>query len=182
MAMTLSAKVIGTHVLAFPEGGNVTVAGSGGTGAAGRNRKPDSTDPLWVDLGVIEEASDNLSDTEIEIYSPSPGRLRLYDVINVKDKLTMKFTCSEFGPTAVEVLYRTLALTTVSTQFNPLEGTTKKFWLKFQRYDQADAQAIVLDVWARLKIDGDVSFGGADLTKAAFEALVLHSQYNTGTL
>src|SRR5436190_23748101 len=121
MGMSIGTKVLGTHVLFFREGDNVTVAGSGGTGAAGRNRKPGPTDPLWVDLGVIEESSDNLTDTEIEVYAPTPGRLRLYDVIAVKDKLALKFTTSEFGFIHAEILYRTLALTAASTQFNPLE-------------------------------------------------------------
>ena len=100
----------------------------------------------------------------------------------MKDKLSLKFKVSELSALAIETLYRTLSLTSASTQFNPLEGKTKKGWLKFQRYDQGDAVTLVMDTFCRLKVDGDVSFGGSDLTKVGFEALVLHSIYNTGTL
>lgn len=171
--------MLGTHAFFFRDGDAFTVPTAG---TAGRESKPGATDAGWVDMGVISESSDSLDSTEVEIYKPAPGRLRLYDVLSTKDKLTVKFTTDEFGPLSVEALYRTLKLTSASTQFNPLEGIPKKGWLKLQRYDQDDNQRMVLDLFVRLKISGDVSMGGADLVKPQFEALVLHSTLNTGTL
>jgi hypothetical protein len=179
MAMTLAAMMLGTHAFFFRDGTAYTVPGAG---TAARESKPGATDPAWIDMGVVAESSDSLEDTEIEIYKPAPGRLRLYDVLSTKDKLTVKFTTEEFGPFSVEALYRTLALTSASTQFNPLEGIPKKGWLKLQRYDQDDNLRVVLDLFVRLKIAGEVSMGGADLVKPQFECMVLHSTLNTGTL
>lgn len=179
MGLALASYILGSHAFFFREGDPYTVPAAG---TAGRNAKPGATDPAWIDLGVIEEASDSLESTEIEIYAPTPGRLRLYDSIETKDKLTLKFTTSELSAFAIETLYRTLALTSASAQFNPLEGKPKKGWLKCQRYDQTDAQRIVLDTFVRLKVAGDVNMGGGELVKVPFEAVVLHSTLNTGTL
>jgi hypothetical protein len=109
-------------------------------------------------------------------------RQRLWEVITTKDELMIKFSAAELSAFAIEALFRTLALTAASTQFNPLEGKTKKGWLKFQSYDNSDAQILVLDVFCILKITGDVPFGGGDLAKCQFEASIIHSTLNTGTL
>src|SRR5437867_13369495 len=135
MGLSIAPYVLGSHAFFFRDGDAYTVPGAG---TASRTAKPGATDPQWIYLGIIEEASDQLEDNEIEVYAPSPGRLRLWDIINTKDKLGFKFTTSELGPLALETLYRTLPLTSASTQFNPLEGNTKKGWLKLQRYDQGD--------------------------------------------
>lgn len=179
MSLSIAPYIIGTHAFFFRNGDAYTVPGAG---TCGRESKPGAADPAWIDLGVIEESSDNLDDSKIEVYRPGPGRLRLWDVLSTKDKLMVKFTCSELGPLAVETLYRTLALTEASSQFNPLEGVVKKGWLKIQRYDQADAQRVILDLFVMLSISGDLNFGGGELVKPQFEAMVLHSTLNTGTL
>jgi hypothetical protein len=178
MALATGSYVFGQHAFFFRDGDAYTVPGAG---TASRTAKPGETDPAWMNLGIVEEASDGLEDTEIEIFAPTPGRLRLYDVINTKDKLNLKFTTSELSAVAVETLYRTLSLSPSSTQFNPLEGKTKKGWLKIQRYDQGDAQRIVMDLFCRLKVTGDTPMHG-DLVKVTWEAAVLHSTLNTATL
>jgi hypothetical protein len=179
MAFTLQPYVIGTHALFFRDGDTYTVPSAG---TASRIAKPGPTDTGWMDMGIIEEASDNLTDNEIKIFAATPGRQRLYDIINVKDELVIKFTTSEVGLIHIETLYRTNKLSTGTDQFNPLEGSTKKGWLKLQRYDQRDASRLVMDVFCRLKIASDVGMGGGDLTKPQFEAAVLHSVLNVGVL
>ena len=179
MALTKDTYVIGTHAYFQLEGAAFT---SPVAGVVGRESKPDASDTGWIDLGVIEDAEDNLTDTEIEVYKASPGRLRLYDVINVKDKLTIKVTCKELSPLAVQTLYRCQPLTPTSTQFNPLGGKSVKGWLKIQRYDQNDQQRMIMDVYVRLKVSSAVKFGGDALAETEFEALVLQSTQNTATL
>jgi hypothetical protein len=172
--------LLGAHVFFFREGDTLTFSGTSGVASA--SNKPNAADTAWIDLGLIDEASFGLEETDIEVWGPQPGRLRLANLLSTKEKITFKFTCGELSPLAVETQLRTLALSSSSTQFNPGEGVLKKGWLKAQLYDQNDAQRIVLDVWSRLKMAGDISVGGADLVKPQFEALVLHSIYNTGTL
>ena len=71
--------------------------------------------------------------------------------------------------------------TSASTQYNPLEGATKKGWLKLQQYNQTDAQVNTMDVYVQIKVSGEISFAD-NLVTAQFEARVLHSILNTGTL
>lgn len=152
------------------------------TGMASASVKPGPNDAGWIAIGKVEEASDSREGNDIEIYAPQPGKIVLSDVIRNKHKLMLKFTAQEWGPFAAEVQYLTENLNGSSTQFNPLEGDDKKGWLKLQRYDQNDNLRLVLDVWCRISISGDVQFGGSDIVKPAFEALVLHSALNTGSL
>jgi hypothetical protein len=170
--------VLGTHIFFFRDGDAFTVPA---VGTAGRNAKPGATDPKWIDLGVIEDSEDQRESEDIKIFAPSPGRIRKYDVIESKDELKLSFTTKEASPLVLEVLYKTLPLDGASAQFNPLEGQTKKGWVKAQRYGQDDQQRLVLDVFVRLKITNAVKMGGA-LLEATFEAEVLHSTLNTGTL
>jgi hypothetical protein len=179
MPLTQRTIISGAHAFFFRDGDAYTVPGAG---TASRIAKPGPTDPVWISLGVLEEATVSIDGQDIKIFAPTPGRQRLWDVITTKDELMIKFSAAELSAFMIETLFRTLALTGASTQFNPLEGKTKKGWLKFQAYDQADAQLLVLDVFAVLKITGDVNFGGGELAKCQFEALTLHSTLNTGTL
>lgn len=179
MPLSIGSRAIGTHALFFRDGDAYTVPGAG---TAGRNAKPGASDPAWINVGIISESSDQRETTELEVHAPSPGLKRLYDVVEVLDKLTIKFTVDEVSPLAMEVLYRSLPLTAASTQFNPLEGKTKKGWLKLQRYDQNDVAVLIADLFVHLKVASEVNFGGSELAKIPFEAKVLHSIYNTCTL
>lgn len=164
-----------------------TTADTGGTvllsGTASASFRPGANDSSWIALGICEECSDSREiGNEIEIYGPSPGKLVLQDIIENKQKLIIKFTLSEWSAFVNEVLYLTESLNSSSSQFNPLEGEPKKGWLKIQRYDQDNDQRLVLDLWGKLKISGDVQFGGSDIVKPQLEFTVLHSTLNTGTL
>lgn len=179
MALTQAPFVLGSHAFFFREGDAFTLPSAG---TAGRTAKPGATDTGWIDLGIIEEQNTERESEDITVFAPTPGRLRKYDIIEVKDAMKVTFTGAELGPVAIEILYKTLALTSASTQFNPLEGQTKKGWLKIQQYDQNDAQRLVLDVFGRLKVTGGIKAGGGELAKVQYEFEVLHSTLNTGTL
>ena len=153
------------------------------TGVASRTNKPGPDDTAWIDLGVIEEASDSpVASEKIDIFAPTPGLLRKYDVVEVKRQRKGKLKCRELSPLALQTLYRTAALTESSTQFNALEGSLVKGWLKVQRYDQNDTLRITEDLYCILEVSGDVNFGGGALAEVEFEYDVLHSTLNTGTL
>lgn len=161
-------------------------ADTGGTitqsGLVSKTCRPGPSDTGWTSMGIVESSSDASEETPIEVWRPSPGVLVLDDEITNRVKLGVKFTTSEFGLITCEMLYRTLKLTsTTSQQFNPLEAASKKGWLKVQRYDQDNVLRMVIDLWVKLAVEGDVTMGG-DLTKANFVAKVLHSTLNTGLL
>lgn len=185
MPLTTDTYLLGMHAWFFRSGDSVTVAGNysgADTGAASKNRRPGAADPAWISMGAIEEGEIERGSTDLETWIPSPGALRRNALIQTKDSLTYKFTCSELSAFLFEVLMGTLALNSSSTQFNPLEGGIKLGWLKVQFYDQADSQRMVKDVWGRLKLAGPVQVGGSDIVKPQFEFGVLHSTLNSGTL
>jgi hypothetical protein len=81
----------------------------------------------------------------------------------------------------VEHLLGTLNLGSASTQYNPLEGVTKRGWLKIQQYDQSDTLINTVDVYVYLTIERDTEFGEKEV-EIEYSADVLHSTLNTGTL
>lgn len=165
--------VIGTHAFFAREA----------TGTSTRTTKPEANATEWIDFGVVEESGAEPSSDEKEIWAPSPGQLRLYDVIETKRGLVFKFKVKEMSKLMFELLYGTLDIGsgTTNIQFNPLEGGTKKGWLKILHYGHDDALVDVVDVWSHIKISGEVSFND-DLVAFDVEARVLHSTLNTGTL
>jgi hypothetical protein len=178
--MDQNSIVLATNLFFFRDGDAFTVPGAG---TASRTSKPGATDTGWLDMGLIEEYSRKAPDgTDIEVWGAKSGKLQLNDVHTVKSKQVITFTANEFGPLAVELLYRTLKLTSASTQFNPNEGGDKKGWLKIQQYDAGGTLRITEDVYVKLKITGDVDMSGGGLTKAQFEATVLYSTLNTGAI
>jgi hypothetical protein len=176
--MNTAPKVIGNHAFYFRDGDAFTVPSAG---TAGRNDKPGAADTGWVDLGIINDLEFEHQREERDIFAPSPGQLRLYDVLETKRLLSARFTAQEMSPLVFELLFGTLKLTSASTQYNPLEGTVKKGWVKLQQYDEADQAFNTVDIYAHLKIGGAVAFNDQVVT-AQLEARVLHSTLNTGTL
>lgn len=176
--MTTITRTLGAHGFFFRDGTAYTVPSSG---TASRTSKPGATDPAWVDLGVIDEIEVTKASEEHEIFAPSPGKKRLYDVIEGKSQLTLKIGAQELSPLLVELIFGTAALTASSAQFNPLEGASTKGWLKLQFYDQTDASVIVVDVFCFFKHEGGLKFG-SEPVKGSITARVLHSTLNTGSL
>lgn len=178
MALTTGSIIIGSHANFVRDGDAFTLPSSG---TAGRSSKPGATDSSWIDLGIIQDVGITADRDEREIYAPTPGAIRLYDVIETKRRLSIKMALTEMSPLVMELLFGTLALTGSSTQYNPLEGATKKGWLKLQQYNQADGTFNVLDVYCHLKVDGEVKFDD-NIVTTSLMARVLHSTLNTGTL
>jgi len=180
MALALGSKIIGTYAFFFRDGDAYTVPGAGTTA---REDKPGATDPAWIDLGIIEDAKDNLEQEEKEIFKPVPGRLALWQILRTKAKLKLTFTASELCAFAIELGYRSEKLTAASTQFNPLSGDlSRQGWLKCQRYDGDNNAVLVLDAFVDIKLTGDLDYGGSEIIKPTYEAMVLHSTLNTATL
>jgi hypothetical protein len=178
MPLTTGSFIIGSHANFFRDGDSFTVPSSG---TASRSAKPGSADTGWIDVGIVQDVGITHDMDEREVYAPTPGKLRLHDVIATKDRLSLKLTLNEMSPLAFELLFGTLALTSASTQYNPLEGLTKKGWLKVQQYNQSDAAFNVLDVYCHLKVDGEVRFDD-NIVNVSLMARVLHSTLNTGTI
>lgn len=176
--MNTGSVILGNHGFFFRDGDSFTVPSSG---TAGRAAKPGAADTGWVDLGILSEVTVQHDREERQIFAPTPGVLRLYDVIETKRQLKLNLTAQEMSPFQWELLFGTPKLTTASTQYNPFEGATKKGWLKIQQYNQSDALFNTLDVYCHIKVSGEVSFGD-NIVAATFEVVGLHSTLNTGTL
>lgn len=176
--MNTAAIVAGNHLFFFAEGIAYTVPSSG---TAAREAKPGAADTGWIDLGTVRDVGITLEGDEKETWRATPGVKRLYDVITTKRAVTIKATLEELSPTAMELIFGSLRLTSASTQYNPLEGVTKKGWLKIQQYDQTDTIFNTVDIWVRIKASGEISFGD-DIVTVPIEAKSLHSTLNTGTL
>lgn len=176
--MNTGSVILGNHGFFFRDGGSFTVPSAG---TAGRAAKPGAADTGWIDLGIVSELNVQHDRESREVYAPTPGVLRLYDVIETKRMLSLTMTCMELSPLGFELIFGTLALTSASSQYNPLEGTTKKGWLKIQQYDQNDAIINTLDIYVQVKVTGEINFG-ENIVTIPIEAVVLHSTLNTGTL
>lgn len=176
--MTTGSVILGHHASFFRDGASFTVPTSG---TASRSLKPGAADTGWIDLGILSQVSIQHEREEKEIFAPTPGVMRLYDIIETKRQINIKLTGMEMSPLMFELIFGTLALTSASTQYNPMEGATKKGWLKLQSYNQADGSFNTVDVFVALKIASEIT-SGADIVTADYEARVLHSTLNTGTL
>lgn len=164
--------IIGTHAFFCPES----------AGTSDRTTKPASGATGWVDFGTIEESGTEPQSEEKEIWRPSPGQLVLHDIIETKRGLAYKFKVKELSLLMWELLTGSAALSgTANIQYNPLEGTTRKGWLKVQHYAHDDVLTNVTDVFAHIKIGGEVTFND-DVVSFDIAARVLYSPLNTGTL
>jgi hypothetical protein len=176
--MTADRIILGSHAHFVRDGTAFTVPSAG---TSSRTSKPGAADTSWVNLGILSEVSVQHQREERDVFAPTPGVLRLYDVKETRRQLMVNLTTMDMSPLAFELLWGTLALTSNSTQFNPLEGATKKGWLKLQQYGDTDALFVTVDLYVQLKISGEVTMGD-NLVSCQYEARVLHSTLNTGTL
>lgn len=176
--MQTGSYIIGNHTYFVRDGTSFTLPSAG---TAGRSSKPGQNDTSWIDMGVIRSVSVQHSRDVVDVFAPVPGVKRLYDRLETKRVLAATITMEEMSPLAWELLLGTLALTTSSTQYNPLEGTIKKGWLKLVQYKQDDTTFNVTDMYCHLQVDGDTEFGDS-VVAPVFKATLLHSTLNTGTL
>lgn len=172
--------ILGAHLWFARSGESFTLPSPG---TVSRSSLPGPTDTVWAYLGVIKELGTEGSAEEVEVWKPSPGNLRLDDVIHTKPQIKYTFTVADLGPSGVEFVFRTAKLTEASTEFTPLAVTGGiKGWLKAQMYDQSDAQRIITDNWVILKPTGPLKADGTTLAEVQFEARLLYSALNKGGL
>jgi len=170
--------VVGSHAFLYPEGRAFT---SPAAGVCGRSAKPGSADTGWIDPGIVDSLKVAKSSDKREIFAPTPGQRRLYDVIEVNRDLKFTLALKEAGPLMFEHLFGTLPLDAASGQYNPLEGATKRGWVKIQQYDHTDAIVNTVDVFCFMEIDGEVEFG-EEAVSYDLVCRVLHSPLNTGSI
>ena len=176
--MTTGSYIIGNHAYFVRDGTSFTVPSAG---TASRTAKPGASDTSWIDLGIIRSVSVQHSRDVVDVFAPVPGAKRLWDRLETKRVLAVTVTMEEMSPLAWEGLMGTLALTTASTQYNPLEGTIKKGWMKLVQYKQDDTTFNVTDLFSHMQVDGDTEFGDS-IISPVFKFTALHSTLNTGTL
>lgn len=182
--MNLASYIIGTHLWFFREGDAFTLPDPGGT--CGQEVKPGiapDLDPVWIDLGAVESFEPTVAQTDYELWKPAPGRLVLKDLLENKQKLTIKAVTNDVGGLAVEAMFRAtqeLANTTgTEQQFNPLSAISRRGWIHAQFYDQDNNNYMNLDLWSRLRATG--KFMG-EPTKPEWEMFMLYSSLNTGSI
>lgn len=176
---TLKSRILNSTLYVAREGDTHS-----STETVARASKPPYNDAAWLDFGIVKDADFTLEDIKaVEILAPAGGQLVPYDEIKAGTRLTLKLTVSEFNYLHLEHVFGSLKLASSATQANPLEGTTKRGWIKCMLNDQDVAAGgtptITLDVWCRIKCAGSLKAMGGDPAEAQLEALVLHSIYNT---
>lgn len=191
MSLSTRTLVIGSHAwfalsgATLSDSANVIKPSGDATSytTVAKTAKPSATDTAWVKLGVISSVVvDPGNQTPIEIREPSPGRLLRASVLRVGPLPKLTVTCKEVQPLALQALFRTLALTGSSSQFNPGELTKEIMgWLKLQQYDHTDTGVVNLDWWTELSVDA-MTFDPTKETDVTFQLLPCASPLNTGGL
>ena len=177
--MNQGSKILGSHFYFVMDGTAYTQPGAG---TVDRNNKPAQADTSWNDLG-IGQCGVTRGQEEREVWAPTPGRLRRYDIIHTKHKMDWKLDCEELSPTVWVVLMGSGALATGGTtgQYNPLSAPRFRGWLHVQQYDQGDALFNTVDQYGVLTPSGEVKFDD-NVIKVAFDFKGLHSVFNTGNI
>ena len=183
MPLLTQSALIGSHGYFWEDGQPFTLPAPGTTG---RESHADATDPGWASryLGIVGTVRIQSARGEgVEVWAPSPGRLRLYDVIPSKSDIILTFTLQQLTPLCFQLLFGTSSLDQTSTQWNPTEGPGRpKGWVKFQAYNHDNVLVTVADLYSSVAIPEDVTFDPAALTEVTIEARVLTSSLNTGSL
>lgn len=183
MPLSPSSVLIGSHGYFWQDGQPFTLPAPGTTG---RESHADASDPGWANryLGIVGTCRIQSARGEgVEVWAPSPGQLRLHDVIASKSDIMVSFTLQQLTPLAFQLLFGTAALDSSSTQWNPTAGPGRvKGWLKFQAYNQDNVLVTVADLYSSVSVPEDVTLDPAALVEVTVEARLLTSSLNTGSL
>jgi len=185
--MKTASLTSGNHFFVALEGTAYAAGASGsvitGAGTADRLNKPAAADLSWQYGGIVSALSVEPQREEREIFAPSPGVLRLYDIIEQKRQLNFTFTCEQMSRLTVILLFGAdpNLMADAQLQYNPLEGKTIRAWVKIQQYDQNDASWNIVDVWAYLKINTAVSMND-DIVRSELMGRTLQSPLNTAAV
>lgn len=181
MAIPTQIGPLTAHVMFVPEGTAFTVPSSG---TVSKTSKPGAGDTSWAsgNMGYIDEFTIKPSSEVAEVKGGNPGGRTLVDVVEIEKKHVFTFKQQQVDPLFLQMVFGTLALTSASTQANPLEGKLLvKGWLKFQCYDVDSVLRLVGDYWVGLRVTDHDAMSGGGLVMATYEATGLFSQYNTLT-
>jgi hypothetical protein len=152
------------------------------SGTAAREAQPGDDDEGWIDLGIVQDVDIETTSEEIEVWKPTPGKLRLNNILELKHDQKIMFTLKDLSPLAVELMTGSGELDGSSTTFTPLARTGLNGWLMLDWYDQGDTERINGRWWVQLKVDGAVPVGGGRYTEVRCSARVLYSTLNEATL
>lgn len=180
--MSIPASYVGSltaHAMFVPEGTAFTVPSAG---TVGRDSKPGAGDTVWgtYNLGDLRDFKRATTAQTEDIWGGAPGGRVKKDVVEISKETKITFSTQQRDPISARFEMASLALTTASTQANPLEGVAVvKGWLKIQFYDKNSTLVEVVDVWVALRVVDSQPSSGANLYGLSFEGDVLFSQYNT---
>jgi hypothetical protein len=185
--MKTATLTSGNHFFVTLEGAAYATGAAGSAnmaaGTADRLNKPAAADPAWQYGGIVSALSIEPKREAREVYAPSPGILRLWDIIEQKRELDFTFTCDQMTRLSVILLFGAdpNLMADAQLQYNPLEGKTIRAWLKVQQYDQLDAVWNIVDVWTYLSINSAVAMSD-EIVKPEIAARTLQSALNTATV
>jgi hypothetical protein len=104
-------------------------------------------------------------------------------VIPSKSDIIITYTLQQLSPVCIQLLFGTAPLDKTSTQWNPTEGPGRvNGWIKHQQYNQNDVLVTVADLYCSVSISEDLTADPSALTEVSFEARLLTSSLNTGSL
>ena len=187
MSLVTRAVAVASHAFFFRED-DAFVSGTDqdgnpvGAGIAGQYFLPDPLDAGWIDVDIVEDWEDTITDEKkTPVWRAVPGSLIKDDEITTLQGIDFKMTCAKFTPFAAEAFYRTTAkLDNDSYQFDPLTGPPRKGWLMFQRYNHRNEAVLAGNIFTVCRVTGGMKGGNkGELVMPTFELTLLYSPLNT---
>lgn len=178
--MIKQVEILGAHAFFFRSGAAFTLPAPG---TVGRAAKPGATDPVWLDLGIVDVGISKAADKK-EVWEASPGVKQLKTIVRTKRKITYKIKRTELDNLAIELMWGTGVLPdspTAAGQFNPLEMDAEgvQGWLKIQYYGRAGTALVTVDHFVDMDTEDDFT-PGDDPVEHGLVATGLFSTLNTG--
>lgn len=147
---------------------------------------PDGADPLWSSwsLGVVEnwQMDPKFANAE-EILAPNPGHLVKVKTIVPYQTPMFNFALKQTPKQAIEMIMNSAQITDASTSFVPTAGTPgMEGYIQCQNYDNSDNLILNVIFWCFLKLKSPLKADPKAMTKPEFEAEMLYSVNNSGTI
>lgn len=175
--MTTKPRSAGNHLRFFRAGEAFTIPEAG---IAGPSSLPGPLDPLWIEAGAVSSLKITNDGTEVIVMGPNPGTLQPIDVIRPSRKLTLNATLEELPPVAWELLFGSFDREEATTDYIPLNGPQKKFWVEVKQYDSNEVLFNTLHLFCEVSVEGAVEFGDKNVT-VDLKMIALRSSAAKGT-
>jgi hypothetical protein len=183
MSWTKANMFVGSHLWFIRQG---TAFTSPGVGTVDNANIPDNNEPLWDNyyLGIVESMSiDPKFAGAEEILAPNPGHLVKLDTVIPYQTPIFGFTLKNLVKEAIEMAFNAADIIDATVSFNPTAGTSGiRGYVKCQNYDHADHLLLDWQAWVFLKLKSPLKFDGKTMTKPEFEAELLYSVNNVGSI